>query len=246
MPDMTRKSTTLADGLDGSDLRTLKHVFQHRLSHNLSLRMVTGLFDTIGNTEAQLNGDIHFHLGDEALTLKRPRGMDLTATEVMELRHLLTRHGWSPDAPAAPTMATSPATTANASDLAIIIDHQGANVYHLTGPDAPQYLPHEVNRTLHDADREETYPADTRFFDEVARASAGADRIVLIGHGKGQSNEADHLSDYLRQHHKDLHARIVTKIVADLTHMQTRQLLDLGRHALTLAGDAMSSTPNGV
>jgi len=55
--------------------------------------------------------------------------------------------------------------------------------------------------------------------------------IVVIGHGKGQSNEADHLSAYLRAHHKETYARIVREIVADLPHMTTPELLDLGRHA---------------
>jgi hypothetical protein len=53
----------------------------------------------------------------------------------------------------------------------------------------------------------------------------------VIGHGKGQSNEADHLTAYLKSHHRETYDRIVREVVADLPHMTTPQLLDLGRHA---------------
>ena len=60
-------------------------------------------------------------------------------------------------------------------------------------------------------------------------------RIVVISHGKGQSNEADHLSAYLQAHHKSIHARIVREIVADLPHLTTPELLTLGRNAFAEA-----------
>jgi hypothetical protein len=60
----------------------------------------------------------------------------------------------------------------------------------------------------------------------------------VLGHGKGQSNEANHLSAFLQAHHKATHARIVREIVADLPHLTAPALLDLGRHALGEAGRA--------
>jgi hypothetical protein len=53
----------------------------------------------------------------------------------------------------------------------------------------------------------------------------------VIDHGNGQSNEADHLSAYLQAHHEPIHDRIVREIVADLPHLTTPELLDLGRRA---------------
>jgi hypothetical protein len=67
----------------------------------------------------------------------------------------------------------------------------------------------------------------------VADAVAAGGEIVVIGHGKGQSNEADHLSAYLQAHHKPTWARIVREIVADLPHLTTPELLELGRHAFS-------------
>jgi hypothetical protein len=236
MPQDAPATVNHAVDLSGPDKRTLMRLFQHPLTHNLSLRDAMGLFDALGSASIQHNGDIYFQLDGDALTMKRPRGKDLTATEVMDLRHLLARKGRAPDG-----AAQDPATV-SASDLVIIIDHAGARVHALGGTDEHHHLLHEINRTQHDADREEHFPADLRFFEEVAQAVVGARRIVLIGHGKGQSNEADHLSDYLHHHHKDIRAKIVKKIVADLAHLKLHELLDLGRQALIPADDGSAAT----
>lgn len=53
------------------------------------------LFETIGTAEHQHNGDLMLRIGDDHLSLKRTRGKDLAATEVMDVRHLLVRAGWS-------------------------------------------------------------------------------------------------------------------------------------------------------
>ena len=58
-------------------------------------------------------------------------------------------------------------------------------------------------------DREENYPDDERFFEAIVSAIA-LGPIVVIGHGKGQSNEADHLRVYLNKHHKAVAARVVS------------------------------------
>jgi len=99
----------------------------------------------------------------------------------------------------------------------------------------PKHLLHHLERKMRDADRDETYPEDEQFFEQVADAVSAGGEIVVIGHGKGQSNEADHLSAYLKTHHKQTYARIVREIVADLPHLTTPELLDLGRHAFSQA-----------
>jgi hypothetical protein len=154
----------------------------------------------------------------------------------MDLRHFLAHAGWSPSGSPPP----NPDVAAPEPGLIVVIDHAGAKVYRIdravdgghgvTEPD-PKHLLHHLERKKHDADRDETYPDDERFFEQVADAVSDGGQIVLIGHGKGQSNEADHLSAYLQSHHKDVHARIVREIIADLPHLTTPELLGLGRHA---------------
>ena len=60
----------------------------------------------------------------------------------------------------------------------------------------------------------------------------GSGRIVVVGHGKGQSREADHLMADLKAHHGAVHARIASEIVAYLPHTTVPQLVQLARNAL--------------
>lgn len=133
-----------------------------------------------------------------------------------------------------PEADTTPLTAQN---LLIVIDHAGARIapiFREAGhtPPEPTHILHEVDRAKHDADRAEHNPTDLRFFDAVAAAVAGTGRIVVISHGKGQSNEAAHLMAYLAKHHAPVHARVAFELTADLPHSTVPQLLALARQAL--------------
>jgi hypothetical protein len=139
---------------------------------------------------------------------------------------------------------TAARSEADTQSLIVVIDHASAQVYRidLFADDAdgvaahdPRQLLHHLERTRHDKDRDETYPADTRFFEEVSNALSTGGHIAVIGHGKGQSNEAAHLTAYLKRHHPQTYQRIVREIVADLPRLTTPERLKLGRDAL-LAG----------
>ena len=246
-------TTNLSAAVTGVDRRTLDAIYHHPLSHNLSWREVVNLFTAIGGAEEKHNGEFAFRAGDETLVMKKPHNKDLTGPDVMDLRHFLTRTGWSPSASAHPNAKAA----ASAPSLIVIIDHDGAKVYQIdrsidaghgvTSYD-PKHLLHHLERKMRDEDRDETYPEDERFFEQVANALSAGSEIVVIGHGKGQSNEADHLSAYLQSHHKQTYARIVHEIVADLPHLTTPELLELGRHAfgqgLGHAGSETGSSPS--
>ena len=224
----------LAAQLTNHDRRTLESIYRHPLAHNLELRDVVSLMGAIGEAEEKPNGDLAFEVGGERLTLAKPHGKDLSGSSVQDLRHLLSRAGWAPD-------AAAPAPAAEAPEgLIVVIDHAGAALYRCDGGSSHEqdreHPSHRLERNMrperHDADRDEREPDDDRFFEGVAAALASADRIVVIGHGKGQSNEADHLTSYLLSHHKAIHQRIIREIVADTPHMTTPELIALGRHAL--------------
>lgn len=228
-------ASNLNTAVTGVDRRTLDTIFRHPLSHNLSWRDVVNLFTAIGGAEEKRNGEYVFRAGEDTLAMKKPHTKDLTGPDVMDLRHFLNRAGWSPSAQATPDPGVSvPA-------LIVVIDHAGAKVYrvdrsidgaHGATPYDPKHLLHHLERKRRDEDREETYPDDEQFFEKVANAVSAGGEIVVIGHGTGQSNEADHLTAYLRVRHKEAYARVVREIVADLPHLTTPELLDLGRHAL--------------
>jgi len=210
----------------GADRRTLDAIFQHPLAHGLSWREVVLLINAIGSAEERHNGEFMLSVGAERMPMRRPHNKDLTAPEVMELRHFLVRAGWSPDAKPKSAEDSAP----QSPRFVIVIDHAGAKVCQIDPSRDPKHLVHHFESREHDADRREIYPDDDRFFAQIAAASSGGE-IVVIGHGKGQSNEADHLSAYLKAHHKDTFDRIVRTLGADLPHLSLPELVELGRGA---------------
>jgi hypothetical protein len=222
--------------VSGGDRRTLDAIFRHPLAHNLSWREIVSLFTTIGAAEEKHNGEFIFRAADDALTMKRPHTKDVSGSDVMDLRHFLSRTGWSPDVKAQP----EPVMAARQPGLVVVVEHAGAKVYsvdrsvgeaHSVSADTPQHFLHQPEGKTRDRDREETYPDDLRFFEEVALAMAAPGEIVVIGHGEGQSNEAHHLIAYLRARHKPTAARIVREIVADLSRLTAPELIELARPA---------------
>ena len=229
--------------LNVTERRVLDRIFQHPLSHNLSWREVSELFRAVGEVNHAHNGNLVLRLGTHHLTFEPAQGKDLAAHEVMALRHFLTQSGWSPTS--LPVTLATPAAAA----LAIVIDHAGARIYDLPisaereMPQETHHLHPSIDRTQHDADREETYPADHQFFDAIARDLPGSGRIVVISHGKGQSNEGAHFLNYLAKHHSTAHDRIACAITADLPHTTAPQLQQLARDAL--ANSPEHATPKG-
>jgi hypothetical protein len=156
----------------------------------------------------------------------------VVADDVVALRHFLTRAGWAPGAP--------PATAGDgrAAGVVVVIDHAGARVFAMDGAEGDaadgeaRVRGRRIDRADHDRDREERFPEDMHFFEQVALDLGGHGPIVLIGHGKGQSNEAHHFSDYLLRRHKATHARIVSTLTADLPRLSDGELMALGRDAL--------------
>lgn len=223
-------ATAAVSGLSTSDQRVLARVFQHPLSHNLSWREALGLIASLGSVSHAHDGDVVLRIGQVESRFKPGRDKDLSAEALMALRHVLTRAGWDNTMA---NVADDPAPR----DTVVVIDHAGARVFFATTSDdaTPQevhHLLHDTDRSQHDADRSETYPADTRFFEDSAEALSGAGRIVVIGHAKGQSNEAGHLMAYLAKHHPSVHTRVVADLVADLAHSTVPQLMSLARQAL--------------
>ncbi len=227
-------------GLSVIQKRLMGRIFQHPMSHNLSWREVLELFHGIGSVEHAHNGDVVLHLGADHQSFLPPHDKDLGTEDIMALRHFLTRAGW--------THGAAPVRTKDqtSSDLVIVIDHAEARIFPAGSADAAapkelHHLKHYIDRSQNDADRAETFPADTRYFDAIAAAVGTQGRIVVVGHGHGQSNEADHLMAYLSQHHGAVHSRVAREIVADLPHTSVSELLQLARHALQTPTDQVAA-----
>lgn len=214
--------------------RVMARIFQHPLSHNLSWRETVALFDSIGEVDHAHNGDLVLVVGNEHQTFKPAQGSDLTPDDIMALRHFLARAGWSDG------IAPQDAVVPQDKHLLVVLDRADARVYtipaegHARAALATHHLTHDIDRKQHDADRDETYPADIAFFQSIAKALGPLGDVVLISHGKGQSNEAQHFITYLGHHDLPLRGRIMADLTADLSHITVAQCLDLARDALAL------------
>lgn len=242
MPHDDASLSTANPDLTVVERRVLARIYQHPLSHNLSWREVIELFSATGEVEHAHNGNLVLKLGADHLVFKTAHDKDLAADDVMALRHFLTRAGWTPTSmPAKPLM---PAKAA----IAIVLDHASARIYDLALDDAHQtpqethHLLNTIDREQHEADRQETDPANHRFFDAIATDMPSDAPIVVVSHGKGQSNEGNHLLDYLEEHYRTLNDRIARVIVADLPHPTVPQQLKLARDALLCAPESAEAT----
>lgn len=75
-----------------------------------------------------------------------------------------------------------------------------------------------------DIDRPET----NEYLKTLSHALAPADKILLLGHGGGKANFSHLLESYLEKHHRDVAAKIVANVRADIDDLTDAELLRLG------------------
>jgi len=224
--------------LHGAHRRTLEALFRHPAAHNLEWMDVIALFETIGSVHRRANEKFVLDLAGEHQLVHKPHTKDLTSSEVVDLRHFLQRAGWSAAGPSQTPArrASEPAT------LMVVVDHHGAKIYHIqlgsVDPSPHAITPYDPHHFLHplthkDQLREEGQraPEDSGFYREISDVLAAAGRILVVGHGKGKSNAAWHLLEYLRMHHRETYQRVVRGIDVDLSAVTTAQLLELAQQA---------------
>ena len=224
--------------LHGAHLRTLQALFRHPTAHNLEWQDVLSLIRRIGAVHVKGNNKLACEVGGQHLVMPEPHAKDLAASEVVELRHFLERAGWSPDA-RVPATAAEPA----AAILMVVVDHHGAKIYRIDAsgnggqreirPYDPHHFLHHLTHKGQSRERGQRAPEDAAYYKLIAEALAAADRIIVVGHGTGKSNAAEHLLEYLREHHRDTYQRVVREIALDLSAITLPQLLSLAEHTLT-------------
>jgi hypothetical protein len=223
----------------GSNRRTLDAIFRHPLAHNLGWNDVVALLEKIGEVEEGANSEFLLRVGGKHHLTHRPRTKDLTAPEVIGLRQFLLQAGWSPEPSSQP--ATSPAQAA--PSLMVVVDHHGSRIFHIdvASDDASEHVikPYDPHHFLHhlthkdqSRQRGQRAPEESSYYEQIASALAAGGSIVVVGHGAGHSNAADHLIEYLRAHYRETYQRVVREVVADLSSITPPQLLDLARQAL--------------
>jgi hypothetical protein len=80
--------------LNGHHRDTLMQIFQHPTSHNVEWRDVLSLLQATGEVEERHDGKFHVRLGEATETFTRPKGKDIDAQQVVDLRRLFTQAGY--------------------------------------------------------------------------------------------------------------------------------------------------------
>ncbi len=75
---------------------TLESIFRHPLGHNIEWEPVLSLLEAIGTVEQRPDGKIVVTLEPEIEVFERPRGKDVDAQEVVDLRRMLNNAGYGP------------------------------------------------------------------------------------------------------------------------------------------------------
>ncbi|MGO9991795.1 MAG: hypothetical protein ACLPTF_04670 [Steroidobacteraceae bacterium] len=225
--------------IHGTHLRTLEALFRHPPAHNLEWMDVVALIEKIGVVHEKGGNKFSFDVGGAHYLMHKPHTKELTSSEVVDLRHFLQRAGWSPDAPSQATAHPEPA----APTLMVVLDHHGARIYRIDAasgdaskqkitPYDPHHFLHHLTHKEQSREQGQRAPEDAGFYKRIADALAAGGRIVVVGHGTGKSDAAQHLTEYLRTHHHETYQRIVREIAADLSAITTPQLLALAEQAL--------------
>jgi hypothetical protein len=222
--------------LSKPDRKTLEALFRHPLAHNLEWSDVTAFLRKIGTVEQKPNSDFAFRIGEQHQVVRKPHTKDLAAAEIMALRHFLARAGWGHAASPLPHEDIGPGSP----DLLVVMDHHGARIYRIDDASdetsQPIIRPYDPHHFLHHKDQSreqgQRAPEDPSFYERIAQAIEPAGRIVVVGHGHGKSNAADHLTGYIGSHHREIYQRIVGEVVADLSAITAPQLLVLARNEL--------------
>lgn len=89
------------------------------------------------------------------------------------------------------------------------------------------------------------------YWRDVTEALAPAGAILLLGHGKGKANASHHWVAYVEKHRKDVAAKVVADVRADIDHLTAAQVLRLAQYyfaepPLRDSGDARWGEPNDL
>jgi hypothetical protein len=200
--------------------RTLEALFSHPLVHGLRASKVEALLHALGADITPLDGRrLQIRLpGGQETWLQVGEGLhhpDLEPDAVLRVRHLLEEAGVAPQHPEA-----EPASERGDQSrrLVIHLDHHRTDAYLLDGETVEHavLVPHGVwgsgENLSHRHDRDiagQKAPRDYDYLTRIMDAMEGADAVLLLGHGTGESDMRQLLLAHVRRHRPDLLERLV-------------------------------------
>jgi len=218
---------------------TLEAVFQHPLRHDLRMRDVeTMLVDLDAHVEHLSDHRLKLQLASgETMVLHAAAGQHhplLDADGVLRLRRFLEEAGVTPEHRDTP----QPHPRGDqAKRLVIHLDHRGARLWWLEGDavETSTLQPHGLwsshQRLSHRHDRDvagQRAPVDYGYLNQLTESVLKADRVLLIGHGHGQSDLRGILKKHIDRHHPSKKERLEMATIDDATYTDT-QILAIAR-----------------
>jgi hypothetical protein len=82
--------------LSGHHRETLDRIFQHPAGHNIEWRDVLSLLEAVASVQETHKGRYLVTLGAETETFEPPKGKDIDAQQVVDLRRMLRNAGYGP------------------------------------------------------------------------------------------------------------------------------------------------------
>jgi hypothetical protein len=82
--------------LDNRHRDTVRQIFAHPASHNVEWHAVLSLLEAVGTVEVHHDGKVAVKVGSQAAFLDPPKGKDVDAQMVVDLRHMLSQAGYEP------------------------------------------------------------------------------------------------------------------------------------------------------
>jgi len=218
--------------------RTLDSIWVHPITHNLRLAEAEALLEALGAELRRDGGRLEVRFPDGPVSWIHSGGGglrqgDLDAEAITRLRHLLQAAGITPDHPQAVPDAVR---GDQALRLVLALDHHQVRLFRLEGDavDHAVLRPHGIwatgERLSHRHDRDiagQRAPLDYAYLEQIAAAMAGAEAVLLLGHGHGESDMRSLLLHHLNTRHPALLQRIVANETVDDPALSDAQLLAL-------------------
>jgi hypothetical protein len=215
---------------------TLQALYAHPLRHNIRWDHLQSLWQALG-------GDVE-HLDQQRLKLRLPDGSEtwmhhavgrrhavLTGDDVLRVRHLLQQAGIRPEHPVAEPAASRGDQSRR---MLMRLNHRGADLYVLEG-ETPEHFslrPHGLwgsgQNLTHRHDRDvagQRAPLDADYLNRLMRTLEAAERVLVLGHGRGEASLLHTFLDHVRRHRPDLLHRISATETVDDSAMSEAQLL---------------------
>jgi hypothetical protein len=201
-----------------------------KLPRSLKWNDAIELVEHLGKVQPHGAGEYAFEVGSHREFFKKPHSHELGVDEVSRLRHFLR----GPEHESTSSIPMQPCR------MVVVIDHQAAHIYQDINTSRPQdevtikpYDPFGFRRhLLHRKEahyKGEHVPEEASYYDAIAEDLVPANEIVLIGHGTGKSNAANHLAEYLKAHHSQVFQHVLATEIADLSALTEPQIEELAK-----------------